>query len=193
MINTLIFDLDGTLINLNLNSEQLISEIQDFIQAKIDSGPLLESIISYTKENPTLRQKIWNIIDRIEKESIINLQIFPETIPILNEIKNRNYNLVLVTLQGQKATTLILRKLSLTRFFNLIITRENSYLRSQQLNLALDSLKLAKDQVLFVGDRLNDLKESQKVGIKCILIRRKFKPLKDIIVIASLSELLQYL
>jgi HAD superfamily hydrolase (TIGR01549 family) len=193
MICTIIFDLDGTLVNLNLNMEKLVSEIEDLIQTKIDSGPFLESIISHTKENPHLRQKIWNTIDRIEKENIHNLQIFPETIPVLNEIKSRNYNLALVTLQGQKATSLILRKLSLTAFFNPIITRENSYLRSQQLELALESLQLAKDQALFVGDRLNDLEESQKAGIKCILIRRKFNPLKGVIVIKSLSDLLQYI
>jgi len=193
MIYTIIFDLDGTLVNLNLNMENLVSEIEDLIQAKIDSGPFLESIISYTKDNPPLRQKIWNTIDRIEKENIHNLQIFPETISVLNEIKSRNYNLALVTLQGQKATSLILRKLSLTAFFNPIITRENSYLRSQQLELALESLQLAKDQALFVGDRLNDLEESQKAGIKCILIRRKFNPLKGVIVIKSLSDLLQYI
>ena len=193
MIHALIFDLDGTLVNLNLNAEKLVSEIQDLTQVKIESGPLLESIINQTKENTILRQRIWDIIDRIEKENIANLKIFPETISVLNEVKKRNYNLALVTLQGKKVATLILRKLSLSNFFNPIITRENAYLRNGQLALALKGLNLKKDEVLFVGDRLNDLKESQKVGIKCILMRRKFNPLKGEIVIKSLSELFQYI
>ena len=193
MVNTLIFDLDGTLVNLNLNTEKLILELQTLLGAKLESGPLLESIISYTKENLKLRKKAWAIIDRVEKESITNLQIFPETISVLDEIRSKNYRLALVTLQGQKATALVLRSLSLTHIFNPIITRENSHLRSQQLELVLNSLKKPKDEVLFVGDRLNDLQESQKIGINCILIRRKFNPLDGTIVIQSLSELLQYI
>ena len=192
MINTLIFDLDGTLVNLNLKIDKLISQLQDLLGAKLESGPLLESIISYTKENQKLRKKAWAIIDRVEKESITNLQIFPETISVLNEIRSKNYRLALVTLQGQKATALVLRKLTITHFFNPIITRENSHLRGQQLELVLNDLNESKDEVLFVGDRLNDLQESQKVGINCILIRRKFNPLNGTIVIQSLSELLQY-
>jgi len=193
MVNTLIFDLDGTLVNLNLNTEKLILELQTLLGAKLESGPLLESMISYTKENLKLRKKAWAIIDRVEKENITNLQIFPETISVLDEIRSKNYRLALVTLQGQKATALVLRSLSLTHVFNPIITRENSHLRSQQLELVLNSLKKPKDEVLFVGDRLNDLQESQKIGINCILIRRKFKPLDGTIVIQSLSELLQYI
>jgi HAD superfamily hydrolase (TIGR01549 family) len=193
MMNTLIFDLDGTLVNLNLKIDKLISELQDLLGAKLESGPLLESVISYTKENQKLRKKAWTIIDRVEKESITNLQIFPETISVLNEIRGKNYRLALVTLQGQKTTALVLRKLSMTHFFNPIITRENSHLRSQQLELVLNSLKIPKDEVLFVGDRLNDLQESRKIGINCILIRRKFNPLDGTIVIQSLSDLLQYI
>ncbi len=192
MIKTLIFDLDGTLVNLNLNTEKIVSALQNLLGAKIESVPLLESVISYTKENLKLRKKAWAIIDRVEKESISNLQIFPETISVLNEIRGKNYRFALVTLQGQKATALVLRKLSMTPFFNPIITRENSHLRGQQLELVLNSLKVSKDEVLFVGDRLNDLQESRKTGINCILIRRKFNPLNGTIVIQSLSELLQY-
>lgn len=193
MVKNLIFDLDGTLVNLNLNTEKLILELQALLGAKLETGPLLESVISNTKENQQLRKKAWAIIDRVEKESIINLQIFPETISVLNEIRAKNYGVALVTLQGHKATALVLRKLALTHFFNPIITRENSHLRSHQLELVLNSLKISKDEVLFVGDRLNDLQEAQKVGIKCILIRRKFNPLDGTIVIRSLSELLQYI
>jgi HAD superfamily hydrolase (TIGR01549 family) len=183
MIKTLIFDLDGTLVKLNLNIDKLVSDLQSLLGTKLESGPLLESIISYTKENLKLRKKAWAIIDQIEKESISNLQIFPETISVLNEIRDKNYKLALVTLQGQKATALILQKLSLAHFFNPIITRENSHLRGHQLELALNALKESKDEVLFVGDRLNDLQESQKVGINCILIRRKFNPINGTIVI----------
>ncbi|MDD1776863.1 MAG: HAD hydrolase-like protein [Candidatus Helarchaeota archaeon] len=192
MIKTLIFDLDGTLVNLNLNTEKLVLELQALLGTKLESGPLLESVISYTEENSKLRKKAWAIIDRVEKESIANLQIFPETISVLNEIKGKTYGLALVTLQGQKATALVLRKLALTHFFNPIITRENSHLRSHQLELVLNSLNISRDEVLFVGDRLNDLQEARKVEINCILIRRKFNPLDGTIVIQSLSELLQY-
>jgi len=193
MIKVIIFDLDGTLVNLNLDFEKLLSKIQALLQTHEELSPFLEAIIKHTENNLSLRKKAYEIIDEMEQKSINNLQIFPETVQVLNDLKSRGDTLALVTLQGRKAVDLILQKYSLTNIFNSIITRENSHLRSEQIDRIITLLKIPKPQVLMVGDRLNDVKASKKVGINWILVRRQYTPLEGSIVIKSLSEIFQYL
>ena len=193
MKKTIIFDLDGTLINLNLDFEELNSKILALLNLNKKSGPLLDTIIHETMNNKNLREKIWILVDKVELENIEQLEVFPETIAVLNDLQKQGYGLALVTLQGRKATQKILHKLEIFDFFNPIFTREDSHKRSRQIELVIKSLNIPKDQILMVGDRLNDVKASKEVDVNCILIRRSYNPLEGTIVIKSLSELHQYL
>lgn len=193
MINTIIFDLDGTLINLNIDFIKLKSEVQALLKMKEPPTPFLEKIIEHSSENLSLRNMIWNVIDRVEEESISKVHIFPETIQVINELKEKGYNLSLVTMQGRKIVHKILKKFSLFKLFNPKITREDSHLRNLQIELVIKNLKLSKNQIIMIGDRINDVNSSKKAGVKCILIRRRYNPLKGTIVIKSLSEIFQYI
>ncbi|MHA1649734.1 MAG: HAD family hydrolase [Candidatus Helarchaeota archaeon] len=192
-MRTIIFDLDGTLINLNLNFNILLKKVQDLLQIDKKPVPFLETIVQYTKENRTLQNKVWNLIDQEEIKSVQDSQIFPETTQVLDRLKNIGYGITLVTLQGKKATNLLLKKFSLSKFFKLTITREDSFLRANQINITLNYLNLTKNEVIMVGDRLNDVKAAKSIGVPCILIRRRYNPLPDTIVIKSLLDLFQYL
>ncbi len=193
IINTIIFDLDGTLVDLNMDFTKLKSQIQAILNMKDPPTPFLEKIIEHTGEDETLRNEIWALIDNAETQAIPNSKIFPETYNSLNELKEKGFNLSLVTMQGQKTAHQLLKKYRLFELFNPIITRENSHLRNIQIQHVIDILKLTKDRVIMVGDRLNDVICSKKVGVNCILIRRRFNPLEGTIVIKNLSELYQYL
>lgn len=192
MNNSVIFDLDGTLVNLNIDFNALKRQIKDILQIQIEPTPLLEIINSQTEHNLILRQQIWDLIDEIELKSVNQIEIFPESLSVLKKLKKENYTIALVTLQGRKATNLIVNNY-FPNCFKKVITREYSYLREIQLQIILDQLKIQKERIIMVGDRLNDVKSSEKVGIKCILVRRTYNPLKNTIVVKSLSEIFQYL
>ncbi|MHA1357044.1 MAG: HAD family hydrolase [Candidatus Helarchaeota archaeon] len=193
MIKTIIFDLDGTLINLNLDFKKLKKEIQELLQIPNDLVPFLESIFHHTEDNLGLRKEALDLIENYEEACIPNLEIYPETVSVIRQLKEKGYNLALVTMQGQKAANLILLKLSLNQLFYPIITRERSIIRSEQINLIIKALKLSKTQVIMVGDRLNDVNAARMIGITPILIRRCFNPLEGTIVIQSLAEILDHI
>ena len=130
MIKTIIFDLDGTLIDLNLDFNKLRNEIQELLQLANPPTPLLESIYQHTEDNFNLRKNALDLIDKYEMESVSNLNLYPETLSTIKQLHEKGHNFALVTMQGQKATNLILKNLSLNKLFYPIITRDNSISRS---------------------------------------------------------------
>jgi phosphoglycolate phosphatase-like HAD superfamily hydrolase len=68
----------------------------------------------------------------------------------------------LVTLQGKAVVTLILKKFGLS--FDVVVTREDSLFRAEQLLMAAEKLKVPVGDLLFVGNADTDAAAAQKVG-----------------------------
>jgi len=76
-------------------------------------------------------------------------------------------------MQGRRASEGILRKFGLTGLLPIRFTREDSLLRSQQLRMAMSRLSAKRDEVLFVGDRLNDIRSAGEVGVAVAIISQR--------------------
>jgi phosphoglycolate phosphatase-like HAD superfamily hydrolase len=68
----------------------------------------------------------------------------------------------LVTMQGKETTEKILKKFGLN--FDITFTREDSFSRAEQLELAMAELGFSPLDVLFVGNMDNDGNAAKQVG-----------------------------
>ncbi|MGI0081707.1 MAG: HAD family hydrolase [Nitrosopumilaceae archaeon] len=188
MIKCIIFDLDGTLIHLPIRYEIIRKDLQNLFNTNNEFVPLISSIVSNAPDENTIR-KAFDLICNEELVAVDNFEIFDGAINLLNQLKS-NFSLNLVTLQCRKATEKIISKMSVSNLFSYVITRDESYNRINQIEKILGLLKLTANEVIMVGNRLNDISSANKVGCRSILVSKKIQQSDNRVqIVEQLSDL----
>jgi phosphoglycolate phosphatase len=182
-----LFDLDGTLVDFQWDLDKAIPEICDILSgAGMDMAcygepPSYVSLFNLTRDITDqwisrdaaedarkLLAKMDEVYDRYDQDALTRWQPYPETRTILTELAEKGYRLGVVSNCGREAVHGILSRFNLTGFFELILSRQDiSRLKPhpESLKLALQSLSLPPEQVLFVGDSINDIIAADKTGM----------------------------
>ena len=155
MIEAVIFDLDGTLIHLPIDYEQLIQEFQKVAQAE-SFHPLLEAV---SKLDEVARGRVFEIWDLAELAASARMTVNQEGMKLYSFFATKPK--ALVTMQGKAVVNAILEKLGLTLDF--VLTREDSLSRVEQLKMAVQKLEVSFENVLFVGNSENDVLAAKQV------------------------------
>ena len=168
MIKGIVFDLDGTLIQLPIDYQKIQKNLKEFFNVSDDLKPLIPTIIKLSKND---QNKIKTSFDLICKEEILvskNFKIMDGTLETLNFFKSKNLTLCLVTMQCKDALEKVLQKLQILDLFDSVISRDESFDRQKQIELSLQNIALKPSEVLVVGDRIHDIESAKKIG--CIPI-----------------------
>ena len=132
-------------------------------------SPLFETLRRLLAAKPDRRKAVFTLLDEPERAAVDASSLVEgvgEALPKLAEASD----LGLVTMQGRKACRAILRKFGLAKYFSVVITREDSLERPAQLRIAIGRLGAGREKVLFIGDRLNDVRSAKEVGVRVALI-----------------------
>lgn len=179
-IELIIFDLDGTLVKLPIDYDGLRRELSKISGLSPDFfKPLLNGILKASHKAKTL--ELLKIVDGYELEAIKHMWIEPNLKDTLFFLKNFGLKLSLVTFQGKKAVNTIIKKLKLQNVFNSIITREDSYVREEQIKMAMSLLKVPPEKTMFIADRRKDMKAAKEIGIVGVAIRNPKAEAKHVI------------
>ncbi|MFQ6080916.1 MAG: HAD family hydrolase [Candidatus Bathyarchaeia archaeon] len=178
MIKAVVFDLDGTIVDFNLDYKAVRAEVIRFLtQQGLPSSilSLNESIFEMLKkgeicmrnngkgerEIARVREAVLSLADRYELEAAHTTSLLPGVIETLKALREMKLKTALFTINSEKSTGYILECFRLKSFFDAIITRESvSAVKPDPAHLeaALRALNVKAEEAMVVGDGVGDMK-----------------------------------
>ena len=134
--------------------------------------PVFETLGKVLRERPGLRTTLLGTLDEYELSAEQSASLHEGSRRVI-ELLSSTAKLALITMQGKKVRDKLLQKFALERYFQVLLAREDSLDRAEQLEMAIRALSISKEESVFVGDRLNDLNAARKVSVEFVFIRSR--------------------
>ena len=182
MYEALISDLDGTIANLDIDWEALRRRVRALLNTDHPLKPLGASIPEAARGDPRMIEEAFKIVERAELEAAMNAVHDEATVQVFSRLKRWNVKIAVVTMQAMRSAETALLRIGVRGYVDVLITRDHSLSRREQLELALKRLGVDRGRAVFVGDTVYDLKAGREAGLYTLIIGRD---------ISNISELLK--
>ncbi len=168
-VKALITDMDGTLVDLGINWDEVREKVRKEMGWDHPLRPLGVSITKVAKNEDEVK-KAYSIVEREEYQAAFKAKRDEELVNLLSSLKRRGIKLALVTMQAYRSTEVVLKRLGLIDLFDVVITRDIVIGREEQLRIALEKLGVSPKEAVFVGDTPWDYESAKKLGIRFISV-----------------------
>lgn len=181
MIDTLLFDFDGTLMDTN---DVIIASWQETFR-QLTGGEADEAMLYATFGEPlegTMRrffpdvplEKSLQIYRGYQAQHYLEeIHLFPGIRALLDELATRPVQMALVTSRLRHTTRQALEAFDLEKYFACVITADDVTRHKpdpQCIQAALDHLGAAPQQALMVGDTVHDIQCARNAGVRSVLV-----------------------
>ena len=181
MINTILFDYDGTLMDTNevvLQSWQhtfrtLRGHEEDpaFIRSTFGE-PLVMTLAKLFPEVPV--EKSLDVYRTFQREVFTDfVEVFPGMLELLKNLKEKGYKMGLVTSRTKDTTWSGLEHYGMDKYFDAVITAGDTDRHKPDpapILITLDRLGSAPGEAIMVGDTMFDLECAQNAGVKSVIV-----------------------
>lgn len=187
-IKAVVFDLDGTLAEFNLDYKTVRAEVKRFLISQGLPASIFsinESMFEMLKKtrvcmrnNGKKEQEFSNIQKRVlsialkhELKAARETSLLPGVFDTLKTLKKINLKLAIFTISSKKSTDLILDNFRIKQFFDAIITREAvSKVKPDPSHLAatLKALNVNADETIVVGDSDVDMRSAKALNVAAV-------------------------
>ena len=179
------FDLDGTLVNTNVNYDALDLVNENTVRSlgypvekkkknenRTSRQPLYDWLIKNNKADEI--ERIDSILNEksleIEKEGASISNIYLNIVSTLSQLKKKGYKLGVVTKAGRMVAVDVLTHYKLIQFFDVIIARDDyPYEDAKPSPKAMihlsESLNVPVSKILYVGDGSGDYLSAKNAGV----------------------------
>lgn len=193
MYNTVIFDLDGTLLNTIDDLATAVNFVQnkygwalhtvDEVRSHVGDGirKLVERSIPDGKDNPQFEDVLNDYKEYYKGHCQINTCAYPGIMELLKSLKQSGYKMAIVSNKAHGATT-ELYELYFKDYIQIAIgENEAAGIKKKpaadMVNLALERLGSDKSEAIYVGDSEVDKATADNSGLECVLCEWGFREL----------------
>lgn len=187
-IKAVIFDLDGTLTEFNLDYKTVRAQAMQFLMNKglpASIFSIRESIFEMLKkakvymrnngkgeqEFSAIQKHILSIAQKHELKAAHETSLLPGVFEMLKALKELDLKLAIFTINGKKSTDYIINNYRLKKFFDVVITREAvSKVKPDpsHLSTALNALNENADETIVVGDSVVDMRSAKALNVAAL-------------------------
>ncbi len=185
-VDTILFDLDGTLIDTNeiiLKSfESVFNKYVPEFEYDLETykgfiGPsLYDSFYAYFKEEETIQNMIKHYRKFYVENEFDYFEIYPNVVEVIKELKKQGYNLGIVTTKFKEAAWPSFTHYGLEEYFDVFVALEDVEKPKpdrEPVDKALSQLK--HTGAIMVGDNQSDVLSGNNAGIYSCGVAWSFK------------------
>lgn len=205
-IKLIIFDFDGTLVNLDVDYESTRIKLTDYFnKLGVDFYirpiyPKILSALTELKKTHSLQQiddikkTAFSLMDEEEEESVVE-EIEGAT-EILIKLRRKGIKVAIISLNGEKVIRKIIKKLGFPDI-DIIVGRDTTDFIKPDPKVGeyvLNKLKVKPNEVVLVGDTDYDIDLANKLKVKSVWFKNKFNinNSKPDATISKLKEVLEF-
>ena len=183
MINTILFDLDGTLTDSGPGIKECVHyalkkmgrpDCDEETAARFIGPPLLisfQEFCGFTYDEAVRATALYR--EKYLVDGLFNNVPYPGIEECLGKLKNAGLKLAVCTSKPQHMAESVLDHFDLTGYFDAVVGPKSEGNRADKLEVLTEALELTghtdnRDTVLLVGDRKYDAQGAALVGIECI-------------------------
>lgn len=181
MIDTVIFDFDGTLVNTNdviIEAWQYTYKFYSGNEIPVDhitkcfGEPLLITMArEFPEVAPEESAEVYRLHQREKADELVKL--FPGIEDMLKAVKAAGYKVGVVTSRTKESTEFYMEKFGITDYFDSIVSCDDTDKHKpnpEPLLLGLRKLGAEAESTLMVGDSAFDIKCANNAGVKSVLV-----------------------
>jgi len=165
---TLVVDIDGTLIPVLVDFEELRRKVRRVLGVNDPLKPLGESL-HRLRVDESLKREAWGVIEEAELESTsrLNTADLEVNAEAIRRAVKSGLRVVVVTTRSYKTARIVLEKLGLLGIIGELVTRDYTPIRADQLRYIIEKYT---GRVVFIGDTVYDEKAAREVGVEFIRV-----------------------
>ncbi len=202
MIKAIFFDFDMTLVNSTSLAEKSYKMLCKFSGIKPSivgfddyvGRRVSESLDFFSKKDPSKEKDLLELFIKIHTKDSAKLEVYGKS--ALTYLKNKNIKIIIISRNSKTVIQEIARAHDI--LYDQIVADEDMKKgeeKHQAILRTLKTLKLKKDEIYYVGDHINDIKEAKKAGVKIISVTtgvfeaKDLLPYKPDLILEDLNEL----
>lgn len=181
MINTIIFDFDGTLVNTN---DVIIEAWQhtyrhygreekpvDYI-TRFFGEPLITTMArEFPEVPPEESAEVYRAHQRAKADELVKL--FPDIPRLLKTLKGKGYKMGIVTSRTGESTAFYLKMFGIGQYFGGIVSCDDTDKHKpdpEPVLLGLAKLNAEPEEAIMIGDSFFDMKCANNAGVMTVLV-----------------------